>query len=58
VVRSIEAEAARPASALIEHQAIALQLAAGPAGFARRHGDPTRADLVLLGYRGPAGGAA
>jgi len=58
VVRSIEAEAARPASALIEQQAIALQLAAGPAGFARRHGDPTRADLVLLGYRGPAGGAA
>jgi hypothetical protein len=54
-LRGAEAEAARPAARLIEQQAIALQQAAGPAGFARRHGDPSRADLVLLGYPGDPG---
>jgi hypothetical protein len=57
-VRRLSAEAETPAAALIEQQALALQLAAGPAGFARRHGDPARADLVLLGHRGTACGAA
>lgn len=52
-VSGAAAEAARPAAQLIEQQAIALQQATGPAGFARRHGDPSRADLVLLGYSGP-----
>jgi hypothetical protein len=54
-LRGAEAEAGRPAARLIEQQAIALQQAAGPAGFARRHGDPSRADLVLLGYPGSPG---
>jgi Radical SAM superfamily len=54
-LRGAEAEAARPAAQLIEQQAIALQQAAGPAGFARRHGDPSRAGLVLLGYPGSSG---
>jgi hypothetical protein len=57
-VRRFSAEAETPAAALIEQQALALQLAAGPAGFARRHGDPARADLVLLGHRGADAGAA
>jgi len=57
VLRSIEAEAARPAARLIERQAVALQLAAGPAAFAARHGDPARAELVLLGYPGPSAGS-
>jgi hypothetical protein len=57
-VRRFEAEAETPAAALIEQQALALQLAAGPAGFARRHGDPARAGLVLLGHRAAGAGAA
>ncbi|HEX6524702.1 MAG TPA: radical SAM protein [Streptosporangiaceae bacterium] len=52
----VEAEAVRPIAAFIEQQAIALQLRAGPASFARRHGDPALAGLVLLGW--PAHGAA
>ena len=51
-LREAEAGAAGPAARLIEQQAIALQQAAGPAGFARRHGDQSRAGLVLLGYQG------
>ena len=54
-LREAEAEAARPAARLIEQQAIALQRAVGPVGFARRHGDPARAELVLLGYPGGPG---
>jgi hypothetical protein len=54
VMRGVEADAARPVAALIEQQAIALQLRAGPAGFARRHGEPALADLVLLGWPGAA----
>jgi hypothetical protein len=57
VLRRVAGDAARPAAALIEQQAVRLQLLAGPADFARRHGDPTRADLVLLGAREQAGGA-
>ncbi len=55
-LRDAAAEAARPAARLIEQQAAALQRAAGPAGFARRHGDRSRAGLVLLGYPGSAAG--
>ena len=44
-----------PATALIERQALALQVAAGPDGFARRHGEPDQAGLVLLGWPGAAG---
>jgi hypothetical protein len=51
-LRRIEAHADRPAVALIEQHAIALQLRAGPAGFARRHGEPALADRVLLGWPG------
>jgi radical SAM family protein len=57
-LRGAEAEAARPAARLIEQQAAALLRAAGPAGFARRHGDRSRADLVLLGYPGSPAGEA
>lgn len=57
-LRGAEAEAVRPAARLIEQQAVALQRAAGPAGFARRHGDASRADLVLLGYPGSPAGEA
>jgi Radical SAM superfamily len=57
-LRSAEAEADRPAARLIERQAVALQRAAGPAGFVRRHGDRSRADLVLLGYPGSPAGEA
>ena len=57
-LRSAEAEADRPAARLIELQAVALQRAAGPAGFVRRHGDPSRADLILLGYPGSPAGEA
>jgi hypothetical protein len=57
-LRDAEAEADRPAARLIERQAVALQLAAGPAGFVRRHGDRSRADLVLLGYPGSPAGEA
>jgi hypothetical protein len=52
----VEADAVRPNALFIEQQAIALQLRAGPASFARRHGDPALAGLVLLGW--PADGAA
>jgi hypothetical protein len=45
-------ETSRPAFGLIEQQASVMQLAAGPVAFARRHGDPTRAELVLAGYPG------
>ena len=54
VLRRAEVNAARPALALIERQALALQVAAGPAGFARRHGEPGQAELVLLGWPGTA----
>jgi hypothetical protein len=57
-LRGAEAEADRPAARLIEQQAVALQRAAGPAGFVRRHGDRSRADLVLLGYPGSPAGEA
>ncbi|WP_377268742.1 radical SAM protein [Peterkaempfera sp. SMS 1(5)a] len=53
----IEAEGSRATTMLFEQQAIALQLGAGPVGFARRHGDPSRAELVLLGSPGQAEGA-
>jgi pyruvate-formate lyase-activating enzyme len=52
----IAAEAATPAAALLHEQALALHLHAGPAAFARRHGAASRADLVLLGSPGTAGG--
>ncbi len=48
-LRRVEADAARPVAVLIEQQAIALQLRAGPVAFARRHGESALADLVLLG---------
>ena len=57
-LRGAEAEAVRPAARLIEQQAVTLQRAAGPDGFARRHGDASRADLVLLGYPGSPAGEA
>jgi hypothetical protein len=57
-LRGAEAEADRPAARLIERQAVAMQRAAGPAGFVRRHGDRSRADLVLLGYPGSPAGEA
>ncbi|MBV9452021.1 MAG: radical SAM protein [Streptosporangiaceae bacterium] len=49
ILRRVGADAARPVAVLIEQQAIALQLRAGPVAFARRHGAPALADLVLLG---------
>jgi len=49
---TLAAETSRPAFGLMEQQVSAMQRAAGAAGFARRHGDPTRADLVLTGYPG------
>jgi hypothetical protein len=49
--RLAEAQAARPAFGLIEQQVAALR-AAGPVAFARRHGDPARARLVMAGYPG------
>jgi hypothetical protein len=57
-LRSAEAEADRPAARLIERQAVAMQQAAGPVGFVQRHGDRSRADLVLLGYPGSPAGEA
>jgi len=58
LLRRAEVHGASPAMALIERQAIALQVAAGPAGFAGRHGEPGQAGLVLLGWPPPAQGAA
>ncbi|HEU5421327.1 MAG TPA: radical SAM protein [Streptosporangiaceae bacterium] len=57
-LRALAAEADQPAARLIEEQALALQLAAGPVSFARRHGDPTRAEQILSGLAGPPPGAA
>jgi len=57
-LRAAAADAERPALRLIEQQVIALQQAAGPAGFARRHGDPSRAELVLTGYAGTTAGSS
>jgi hypothetical protein len=57
LLRRAEVHGASPAMALIERQAIALQVAAGPAGFAGRHGEPSQAGLVLLGWPPPDHGA-
>jgi Radical SAM superfamily len=54
-LRRIERQAGGKAAELIEQQAIALQVRGGAAGFARRHGDPRLAKLVLLGHGEPAG---
>jgi hypothetical protein len=53
VLRQAEVRAMSPATALIERQVLALQVAAGPDGFARRHGAPDQAGLVLLGWPAP-----
>ncbi|QMU73260.1 radical SAM protein [Streptacidiphilus sp. P02-A3a] len=55
---AVAAGAAGPTAELLEQQAVGLQLAAGAVGFARRHGDPTRAGLVLLGSGGGIAGQA
>jgi hypothetical protein len=46
-----------PVTTLLERQTEAWQRRTGPRGFARRHGDPSRADLVLLGGPPSATGA-
>lgn len=54
VLRQAEAAARRPVARLLEQQAMDLQLASGPVGFAARNGDASRSDLVLLGAPGVA----
>jgi hypothetical protein len=52
LLENLDAETSRPAFGLLEQQVRAMQQAAGPAWFARRHGDPAHAELVVNGYEG------